>query len=316
VDSALSRIRQAHIMAQRAPANSIVPLTRATPKGDPDRALRVSSSPRLTHKVAASLLIALAVAPAPATARPQPRIDDVEHSLLFDPSYKVRVDAALVLGRLRQQRSVAPLITALKDPQPAVRASAVRALGFIPTAGSREAVTASLHDPAPIVRHMARFALRQLGPAADDATPLPPGEPGIRRRPVSKPSFDVKPVGDPDRQAGPALRSHMRDFLVDQLRPFGDVAFGEHPATYAIDGIIKTLSIDTDGPAVEVRCTVQLVVSRQPGGGVFMTTSGEATVMKPRRQWRPHLRASLELTALEAAVRGASEDLVARIGQR
>ena len=32
---------------------------------------------------------------------PAPRIDDVEHSLLHDPSYKVRVDAALVLGRLR-----------------------------------------------------------------------------------------------------------------------------------------------------------------------------------------------------------------------
>jgi hypothetical protein len=276
--------------------------------------LRVSHSRR---RPAVSLLVALAILPVSVSARPAPRIDDVEHSLLYDPSYKVRVDAALVLGRLRQERSVAPLITALKDSQPAVRASAVRALGFIPTPGSRQAVMSSLHDPAPVVRHMARYALRQLGPTADDdVTPLPPGEPGIRRRTVSKPSFDVKPVADPQHKAGPALRSHMRDFLLDQLRPFGDVAFREHPATYAIDGVIKTLTVDMDGPAVEVKCAVQLVVSRQPGGGVFLTTSGEATVMKPRRQWRPQLRASLELTALEAAVRGASEDLVAQLGHR
>jgi hypothetical protein len=275
--------------------------------------LRVPTSRRL---LAVSLLVALAMPPTAASARPAPRIEDVEQSLLYDPSYKVRVDAALVLGRLRQQRSVTPLIAALQDSQPAVRASAVRALGFIPTPGSREAVMASLRDPAPVVRHMARYALRQLGPSVDDATPLPSGEPGIRRRTVSKPSFDVKPVGDPEHKAGPALRSHMRDFLVDQLRPFGDVAFSEHPAMYAIDGVIKTLSVDLDGPAVEVKCAVQLVVSRQPGGGVFLTTSGEATVMKPRRQWRPQLRASLELTALEAAVRGASEDLVAQLGQR
>jgi len=256
------------------------------------------------------------MAPVATSARSAPRIDDVEQSLLYDPSYKVRVDAALILGRLRQERSVAPLITALKDSQPAVRASAVRALGFIPTPSARSAVTSSLHDPAPVVRHMARYALRQLGPAVDDATPLPPGEPGIRRRVVSKPSFDVKPVADPQHRAGPALRSHMRDFLLDQLRPFGDVAFSERPAMYAIDGVIKTLTVDLDGPSVEVKCAVQLVVSRQPGGGVFLTTSGEATVMKPRRQWRPQLRASLELTALEAAVRGASEDLVAHLGQR
>jgi hypothetical protein len=269
----------------------------------------------LSRRLVVLLLIGLAVPSALALARPRPRIEDVEHSLLYDPSYKVRVDAALILGRLREERSVGPLIAALGDPQPAVRASAVRALGFIPTSGSREAVTKMVNDPAPIVRHMARGALRQLSPA-DDTSPLAPGEAGIRRRAVQKPSFDVKPVGDPQRKAGPALRSHMRDFLVDQLRPFGDVAPSEQQATYAIDGVIKNLSVDMDGPAVEVKCAVQLVISRQPSGGVFLTTSGEATVLKPRRQWRPQLRASMELTALEAAVRGASEDLVAQLGRR
>ena len=120
-------------------------------------------------------------------------------------------------------------------------------------------------------------------------------------------------MGDRSRHAGPALRSHMRDFLVDQLRPVGDPAAREHEGGFAIDGIIKDLTMGTSGPDVQVNCAVQLVVSRQPGGGVFLLTSGEATVMKPRREWKPQHRAGMELEALESAVRAASEDLVRQL---
>jgi hypothetical protein len=65
-----------------------------------------------------------------------------------------------------------------------------------------------------------------------------------------------------------------------------------------------------------VTCVVQLVISRQPNGGVFMLTNGQATVQKPKRQWRPQLRPSMELEALEAAVRSASEDLVTHLARR
>jgi hypothetical protein len=173
----------------------------------------------------------------------------------------------------------------------------------------------ALADPVPVVRNMARQALRRLGPSEELPPPLP-GEPGIRARATPRPSFEVKAVADPSRQAGAVLRSHMRDFLVDRLRPHGEVAPTPRTGSYAIDGVIKRLSTSFEGRDVEVRCSVQLVVSRQPGGGVFLTTTGDATVQKPKRQWRPQLRASMELEALEAAVRGATEDLVAHLGGR
>jgi hypothetical protein len=242
-----------------------------------------------------------------------PEIEDVEASLVRDQSYKVRVGSALILGRLGQTRSIPALMTALGDPHPAVRASAARALGQIGSPIARDAVAAALRDPAPVVRNMARQALRRLG-RPEDLPPGAPGDPGIRAR--SRPprlSFEIKAMGDPDRQAGPVMRSHMRDFLIDRLRPFGDVASGQQQGTYAVDGVIKRLSTSTSGRDVEVSCAVQLVVSRQPGGGVFLTTTGEATVQKPKRQWRSQLRTSMELEALEAAVRGASEDLVTHL---
>jgi HEAT repeats len=243
------------------------------------------------------------------------QIRDVEDSLGHDQSFKVRVEAALILGRLRQVRSVPVLIGALRDPQPGVRSAAADALGQIGSLLPRDALVAALHDPEPSVRRAARAALHRLG-TADDLGPHEPGEAAIRPHTVAKPSFEIKAVGDPEHRAGPALRSHMRDFLVDQLRPFGDIDPSEHRGTYAIDGVIKSLSQATTRRDVEVSCAVQLVVSRQPSGGVFMLTNGEATVQKPKLQWKPQLRPSMELEALEAAVRGASEDLVSQLARQ
>jgi len=242
-------------------------------------------------------------------------IEDVEESLVRDPSFKVRVEAALILGRLRQQRSVPALIVAAKDGHPAVRASSVRALGLIGAPGARDAVTATLHDSSPMVRHAAREALRALG-GIDESTPREPGEASIRRRQASKRSIEVRPVGDPHNQAGPLLRSHMRDFLVEQLRPLGDVSAEEsQAATYAVGGVIQNLSFARAGSDVEVTCAVQLVVMRQPGNALFLMTSGEAHVQKPKRMFRPQHQASMELEAVESAVRGASEDLISQLAR-
>jgi hypothetical protein len=294
-------------------------LTATARRGDPDRALRAISL--VLAVVAAGLAMtagpsAHAQAERRAQRQPQPQIADVEDSLAHDPSYKVRVDAAIVLGRLAQPRSLAALVAALRDPHPSVRASAAYALGRFSSPLAREAVTEALRDPAPLVRHMAQESLRHLG-GADESTPREPGQATIRRRgpAAPRPSFEVKQMGDPQRRAGPVLRSHMRDFLVDQLRPFGDVSPGDNRGTYAVDGVIKNLTVASTGHEVEVSCAVQLIVSRQPQGGVFLMTSGEATVQRPKHQWRPEQRAGMEMQALEAAVRGASEDLVHQLAR-
>jgi hypothetical protein len=46
-----------------------------------------------------------------------------------------------------------------------------------------------------------------------------------------------------------------------------------------------------------------------------MMTSGEATVQRPKHAWRPEQRVGMEMQALEAAVRGASEDLIHRLAR-
>jgi hypothetical protein len=266
------------------------------------------------------LLFALIVAgPVAASARPAraaARIEDVEDALAHDRSYKVRVDAALVLGQLHESRSIPALIGALRDPNPAVRASAARSLGRIGSPIAKDAVAKALVDPVPLVRHMAKEAMKQLGGDAETPPSPTPGAPAIRPRPGKKLSFEVKPMSDQSKRAGNALRSHMRDFMLAELRPFGDVEPAEHAGMFAVDGVIKDLSTSTRGGEVEVSCAVQLVLSRQPGGGVFLLTSGEATVQRPKRLWRPQQKPGMELEALESALRSASEDLLNQISRQ
>jgi len=247
----------------------------------------------------------------------RPRIEDVEDSLVHDRSFKVRVQAALILGQLGQPRSVPALLGALRDPYPAVRASASQALARIGSPVAHDAVLRLVtDDPSPVVRRIAKDALKHMEESAGEDTDGAAARPAIRPRTDRKRSFEVKAVGDRSRRAGQALRSHMRDFLVDQLRPFGDVAPQEHQGEFAVDGVIKDLSMETRNGDVEVTCAVQLTVSRQPGGGVFLLTSGEATVQKPKRYWKPQQTPSMELEALESAVRAASEDLVRNLREQ
>ena len=56
------------------------------------------------------MLVTLGGAPAWAALPGEAQIEDVETSLVNDPSYKVRVEAALVLGRLHQIRSIPVLM--------------------------------------------------------------------------------------------------------------------------------------------------------------------------------------------------------------
>ena len=233
-----------------------------------------------------------------------PRIEEVEQSLLHDSSYRVRVGAALVLGELRQPRSVPVLIRALGDGHPAVRGTSAQALGHIGDPAAREPLTRVARDGSPMVRRMAEEALKEL-PA-----PLLRREVEGRATHPPRPAFDVKPMGDRTHHAGVAMREQMRALVTAELRPVGDIgSSADSTRGYVIDGVIKNLSFAMRHDLVEVTCAVQLVVSRQPAGGIFLLTSGEAVVQKPRRQFKSRHRPRMEAEALENAVHGASEDL-------
>src|SRR4249920_3963783 len=91
-------------------------LTDACAIGDAERAVRLPSPAQALRTSVALLVKTLAVVALLALcetavhAAREVKIGDVEESLSRDSSFKVRVEAALILGRLHQVRSVPALI--------------------------------------------------------------------------------------------------------------------------------------------------------------------------------------------------------------
>ena len=151
------------------------------------------------------LLLAVTVlllAPAATARARQARIEDVEQSLLHDPSYRVRVGAALVLGRLGKPRSVPVLVRALGDANPAVRASAATSLGQIGDPAARDPLARAQQDPSPMVRRMAEKALHELPEPSRRARRRATGDvrhvrPGVRGQADGRPQPSRRPGAAP-----------------------------------------------------------------------------------------------------------------------
>src|SRR4051812_24204497 len=97
------------------------------------------------------------------------RIDDLGRVLSGDPNWKVRMQAASVLGRLKDKRGVPALVRALSDGSESVRGVAAGALGEIGDAWAQAALQRALRDPSQLVRDQAQVALESLQPAAGAA---------------------------------------------------------------------------------------------------------------------------------------------------
>ncbi|PIP23387.1 MAG: hypothetical protein COX90_01910 [Candidatus Nealsonbacteria bacterium CG_4_10_14_0_2_um_filter_38_17] len=81
---------------------------------------------------------------------------------LRDANPEKRSDAAIILGEIRSQNAVVPLIECLKDPIEEVRKNVAKALGYIKVIEAISALLQSLTDTSPFVRGNAFLALSQF----------------------------------------------------------------------------------------------------------------------------------------------------------
>jgi len=213
--------------------------------------------------------------------------DVATSDLLGARSEKVRTQAALVLGRVGQTRAVPFLLRALADRSPVVRAMAAESLGAIGDETARPGLEVAAKDVSPFVRRHAAAALRAL--LANQAEAV----------------ITVKSMGDRTSKASPQLRDHMRLVVTKELRGIKKHA----PGGLAVDGAIKVLGLSSHADMIEVKCAVQLILSTGRGNAMIMMSTGEASVQRYKRQFRPAMQAAMEKEALEHAVHGASDEL-------
>lgn len=248
-----------------------------------------------------SSLVVLLIFVSPARAD---RVDELCRSLTSDPSWRVRLQAAVVLGKLRDGRSVPSLLRALNDENETVRGLSAQVLGDLGDASAIAALeNLKKRDASPFVRDKATAALGRLHPSS-----APLGRPrGEKRFHV-----EVGGIGAKSSRVSPELTQRLREFMIRELERSPNVTLNDRQASgFLIDSSITSVSRRLTDQWVEISCEVSYVVGRLPSKAMVMMTSGGATVQAPRAGFRPEKERALQMDALEGAVQGANQNLVA-----
>jgi HEAT repeats len=214
------------------------------------------------------------------------RVDDLARALLGDPSFKVRTQAALLLGKLAEPAGVEPLIKALSDDNKTVRAMAAQSLGKLGGDKAAAALKGLLtHESDSFVRGQAEKALASIQPTK------PPETDNRERKVYLKfgPFTGGSKAADASLLA--LLRTTLKQSLVDKLP---HLAVAENPAdektmgksgrpAFIVDGNVLKLDETVSGSALETSCEVKLMVARWPARTIILWTNAGAAVQGGKR---------------------------------
>lgn len=257
-------------------------------------------------------LLAAAVGPArraEGAGKSSANVPTVCRTLAEDANFKVRVQAALVLGKLGDVAGSPCLTRALSDQNRAVRAMAAQALGQLGDVANAEALQMlATRDPDPFVREQAMKALDMVSrPGGAAGAGRAQGGGGRARIFLSFGPFSggVKSaVGEGIRIVHDTLQAELAKLPIVSLTAIPGAKPGS-PAFW-IDGNINRLDDVASGSSVEVACGVKVMVAAWPSKKIISWTSAEASVQSGSRQ---RDRDNARKDCLEATANQLAEDL-------
>jgi hypothetical protein len=262
--------------------------------------------PRRAHgwfSAAAMTVLALA---APASAGAD-KVDDLSRALTSDPNFKVRLTAALVLGKLRDKRATPALIQALGDKNETVRGMSASSLGSLGDPTAVAALEPLERDQSDYVRARAKEALQILRPAGGGGPPAAAERVGARDKRVA---LSLGAVDNKTQRGGANITQRVREALVKQISDAPGVALGARPDGFLIDTAINELRHSPTALGVDVVCEVEFIVGKAGTRAIVGMTSGGATVQVPRMSWHPAKEELYFERACENAIRSAHPNLL------
>jgi hypothetical protein len=269
----------------------------------------VKRAAELVFRLALALILVVFVAvflavPARAAA-PDARLDELGKAVLEDGNYKVRVQAALVLGKLGDPRAVPWLVKALADTNKTVRGIAAQALGQLGDASATEPLRELLkRESDPFARSQAEKAIAALAGAG-----------GVNKK--AKIYLSFGPFTGGVKSAGPDAAKVIHDALEKELGKLPVVTLSLSPADqhnfaktgllgFYIDGNITRLDDVSGSGGSETNCDVKVMVARWPTKSIIMWTSAGASLQSGSR---PRDKESARKDCLEASAGQLGEDL-------
>ncbi len=270
------------------------------------------------------------------TAYAEDRVAQLAKTLQTSSSEKERVAAAAALARLGDRRTMKPLVGALHDPSPQVRAVAATGLGHLGHRGSLPALRAAANDDADDnVRARCRAAAALVAKAnnvPDDQQPAvvaeEPKRPGFGHHPraveghpelcvVIKTSSDDSP-GQADKKTRDAHAQILREALATSFAQTPQVTTVLADAhrwgldARNLDLSVVKMDVSKSGAFVEVEAQLRLAIS-DDHGRMLSFLSGGAKVQVPYAKFDAKRLPSLRREALEQAMRGMFDKLLAHL---
>jgi hypothetical protein len=238
-----------------------------------------------------------------ATAAPAAQVEELCRALVEDSNYKVRVQAALVLGKLRDTTAVGPLTKALTDANKTVRAIAAQALGQIADPSAAAPLRALLkRETDPFVKTQAEKALASFTAAASKKARI---------------YLDFGPFTGGVKTAGAEGPKIIQEALRKELGKLPVVTLSlsapDHKnfaktgmLGFHIDGNITRLDDTFGGGSLETSCDVKVMVARWPSKSIILWTNAGASLQSGSR---PQDKETARRECLEASAGQLGEDL-------
>ncbi|HSK00058.1 MAG TPA: HEAT repeat domain-containing protein [Kofleriaceae bacterium] len=267
-------------------------------------------------------------------AHAEDRIAELTRTL-SSSSEKARLAAAAALGKLGDRRAMKPLVAALRDPSPQIRAVAAAALGKLGHKAALPSLKGAAEDDVDgQVRVNARHAAVAVAKANGLPSPWPapaaarPARPGFGKQPRAlDPAPDVYVLvnssadDSPGKADKPTRKAHaeiVRKTLVESCNsnPVVTTAAAEAQRLGLdprhIDLAVVKMDVATVGSIIEVDAQLRLAIS-DGQGKMLSFLSGGAKVQVPKHKFDARYLPQMRREALENAVRGMFDKLVAHL---
>lgn len=300
---------------------------------------------RRLHAICVVLLaIALAALVRNAPAQAEPRVAALTR-MLSSSSDKTRLSAVLALAKLGDEAAQKPLMGALHDPSARVRAVAATALGRLACEAALPRLRALAgEDPDDDVRKAATNAAMKIaraGHPGDDRTARPDAEIEARRMAGARPGIGHLARSDeahpdlyllinsssddsPGLADKPTRKQHadiIKRVLVLQCRAEPSITSTFEDAqrwgllARHIDLSVTRLDVKRSAAAVEIDAQLRLAIS-DDSGKMLSFLSGGAKVQVGNQTFDPRYLPALRREALENAMRGMFDKLLAHLRDR
>lgn len=291
-----------------------------------------------------ALIVAMMITRSP-SANAGDRVAELAKLLASSSNEKARLTAVVALANIGDKRTLKPLVTALGDPSPKIRVVAAVALGKLKHKAALPSLRNAANDDADAdVRNRARIAAVAVAKANQLPDPFageghtavvdPPRKKAragfgnqprtLESRPdlyvVIKSSSDDSP-GNTDKTARKTHAEIIKKALSDQCKTAPNVTTVATDATrYGlelrnIDISVVKLDITRSGGYIEVDAQLRLAIS-DANGKMLSFLSGGAKVQVSKKSFDAKHLPGMRKEALENAMRGMFDKLVGHLREK